>query len=120
MRQSPLRPTAAAFVTLGFALLWTVSALAPVRAETFSVANSDYRNYLYFQVPEATVRRVLPDSWQAAPAQSGPVLLQVSASTPTGYNLRHGKAAASGLGEAGPVLQGAAVHRRVILWAVRW
>jgi hypothetical protein len=72
MRQSPLRPTAAAFVALGFALLWTVSTPAPVRAETFSVANSDYRNYLYFQVPEATVRRALPNGWQAAPAQSGP------------------------------------------------
>jgi hypothetical protein len=36
------------------------------------VANSDHRTYLYFQVPEATVRRVLPDGWQAAPPQTGP------------------------------------------------
>jgi hypothetical protein len=72
MRQSALRPVAAAFVALGLALPWAASSPAPARAETFSVANSDHRNYLYFQVPEATARRALPDGWQAVPAQSGP------------------------------------------------
>src|SRR5215212_1008806 len=72
MRQSSLRPIAAAFVALGLASPWAMSPATPARAETFSVANSDHRNYLYFQVPEATVRRALPDGWQAAPAQSGP------------------------------------------------
>jgi hypothetical protein len=69
MRIHPLRLTAA---TLLFGLMWAAAIPSPARTETFSAATNDHRTYLYFQVPEATVQRVLPNGWQAAPPQSGP------------------------------------------------
>jgi hypothetical protein len=69
MRTHALRLIAATFV---ITLAGVASFTDPARAETLSALTSDHRTYLYFQVPEATVQRVLPNGWQAAPPQSGP------------------------------------------------
>ena len=70
MRERGLRLTVPAFVAGALSMAACLPSQA--RAETFSVANNDYRTYLYFQVPEATAQRLLPAGWQATPAQSGP------------------------------------------------
>ncbi len=78
MRKRAPRLAAAIFV---FALVWAAALPSPARAETFSAAANDHRTYLYFQVPEATVRRVLPSGWQPAPPPSGPAQGATSSSS---------------------------------------
>ncbi len=70
MRERGLRLTVPAFVAGALSMAACLPSQA--RAETFSVANNDYRTYLYFQAPEATAQQLLPAGWQATLAQSGP------------------------------------------------